>query len=197
MRRDRLDAMMRKAVREADGKVLNAYVSQFENDEKHAWSVTIHEPHGKSLVNARVVVDATGRVSSIAKRKRARATNVSASIKTIPAATSVLNSRVQHESNWLAVGDAALSIDPLSGQGVYRALTSGCAAGVAVARSIDQDGSEFAAIRQEFTSAFEADLKSWHAFYSQERRWPECTFWKRRHRMRPDIFATVNQKTIA
>ncbi|MDG4752825.1 NAD(P)/FAD-dependent oxidoreductase [Micromonospora chalcea] len=42
-------------------------------------------------------------------------------------------------AGWAAVGDAASSVDPLSSDGVARAITSGVAAATAVMRWLDGD----------------------------------------------------------
>jgi flavin-dependent dehydrogenase len=75
---------------------------------------------------------------------------------------------------WLAIGDAAATWDPLSGDGVLRALQ----AGIAAARRIDDISSnQTAAIHR----SFEQYLDTRAAHYRRERRWPESRFWQRRH----------------
>jgi flavin-dependent dehydrogenase len=82
--------------------------------------------------------------------------------------------------NWLATGDAAVSVDPLSSQGILLALRSGLAA----ARTIEewQGGSHFAlaewsrSTRQRFDQYWR--MRRMH--YSRERRWPDSEFWRRR-----------------
>jgi 2-polyprenyl-6-methoxyphenol hydroxylase-like FAD-dependent oxidoreductase len=82
--------------------------------------------------------------------------------------------------NWLAVGDAAMSFDPLSSQGVCRALESGLAA----ARSIQAvwDGDETALDRyvQSIDRIFTNYLRERNFHYSREKRWLHSTFWRRR-----------------
>jgi flavin-dependent dehydrogenase len=82
----------------------------------------------------------------------------------------------------LAVGDAASCFDPVSGQGIVKALRSGVFASYAAADFLcrgDETGlerhralsaQEFAAYRQTLTD-----------FYLLERRWTERPFWQRRH----------------
>jgi flavin-dependent dehydrogenase len=81
----------------------------------------------------------------------------------------------------ICVGDAASSFDPVSGQGIIKALRSGVFASYAIADYLqrgDRDGlrrygtfvkSEFAAYRDTLRD-----------YYTQERRWPDSLFWRRR-----------------
>jgi flavin-dependent dehydrogenase len=82
---------------------------------------------------------------------------------------------------WVATGDAATTLDPLSSQGILKALRSGklasfvvldCLAGRSSAQSrydalLARDHKHYCAI------------KAW--FYSLEQRWPGSPFWSRRH----------------
>ena len=82
----------------------------------------------------------------------------------------------------LCVGDAASCFDPVSGQGIFKALRAGVFASYAIADHLerrDDDGlRRYAAlIRSEF-SAYRATLRD---YYAQERRWAERPFWARRH----------------
>lgn len=81
----------------------------------------------------------------------------------------------------VCAGDAASSFDPVSGQGIVKALRSGVFASYAIADHLergDPDGlrrygrfvkSEFAAYRDTLRD-----------YYAQERRWPDSPFWQRR-----------------
>lgn len=82
--------------------------------------------------------------------------------------------------NWLATGDAAVSVDPLSSQGIVYALQSGLAA----ARAIEEcrGGSHFALAELSRSTRVSFD-RYWHMrrmHYSRERRWPDSVFWRRR-----------------
>jgi flavin-dependent dehydrogenase len=80
----------------------------------------------------------------------------------------------------IAVGDAATALDPLSGQGVYRALVSGIAGAGAIHRFLDGDHRAIEAFAAEMCDDFDADLGARADFYGQERRWPNSVFWQRR-----------------
>jgi flavin-dependent dehydrogenase len=82
----------------------------------------------------------------------------------------------------LAVGDAAARFDPVSGQGIVKALRSGIFASYAVAdwlRQKDDRGLRryWALVEREF-DAYRATLRD---YYSLERRWSDRPFWRRRH----------------
>lgn len=81
---------------------------------------------------------------------------------------------------WFAVGDAALSFDPLSSQGLFNALYTGLAAAEACHRQLHGDPAATDDYRQELAhidGAYRQHLGFW---YSQETRWPGEAFWLRR-----------------
>ena len=86
-------------------------------------------------------------------------------------------------SNWLAVGDAAMAFDPLSGQGVYRAIQSGIRAADAIQRRNGHRGdASFHEYANTMAREHASYLRSWHQFYELEQRWPDAPFWRRRNR---------------
>jgi flavin-dependent dehydrogenase len=85
---------------------------------------------------------------------------------------------------WLAVGDAAAALDPLSSMGITRALASGLAAAGAIARHLDGDPDALAEYASDITWAYEVQLAARTRYYAQEQRWPARPFWQRRHRDR-------------
>jgi flavin-dependent dehydrogenase len=89
----------------------------------------------------------------------------------------------------MCVGDAASSFDPVSGQGIVKALRSGVFASYAIADYLergDPDGLRRYGtfVRSEF-AAYRDTLRD---YYAQERRWPDSLFWQRRRdgAQRPD-----------
>jgi len=102
----------------------------------------------------------------------------SASLGVIAAHSSALTPPVGE--GWLAAGDAALSFDPLSSQGLFNALFTGLAAAEATDRALSGDASaasEYAATLADIDAAYRRNLAAW---YGLERRWPEQEFWRRR-----------------
>lgn len=101
------------------------------------------------------------------------------SARTMDASTGRLESSAG--ADWLAVGDAAMSFDPLSSQGITTALHTGIRGAQAIDAalsgapdSIGEYGSHVTAIRRAY-------LQHRRVFYSMERRWPQAPFWQRRH----------------
>jgi flavin-dependent dehydrogenase len=83
---------------------------------------------------------------------------------------------------WLAVGDAAMSWDPLSSSGLARALGGGERA----AAAIDAHARGHADALAEHDLALERELTEYLAtrtsYYRLETRWPHAPFWARRQR---------------
>ncbi len=86
-------------------------------------------------------------------------------------------------SSWLLVGDAASTVDPISSQGIQKAITSALAAGVVVQTILTRPDQaetaiEFYQDREETTYRLHVD--SLARLYSREGRWSDQPFWKRR-----------------
>ncbi len=99
---------------------------------------------------------------------------------TAAAVTHRLQRNASCGSGWLAVGDAALSVDPLSSSGILRALTMGEAAGAVLTR-LATDGTD---LTSEYERRLDAELldhlRERAAYYALETRWPDEPFWGRR-----------------
>lgn len=82
---------------------------------------------------------------------------------------------------WVAVGDAAVSHDPLSSMGIAHALSSGMHAGRAIDAALNGDPD----LLRQYIDGVHANYRSYREmqrrFYCAEQRWPEAPFWKRRH----------------
>lgn len=85
-------------------------------------------------------------------------------------------------SRWIAVGDAALAVDPISGSGVVRALST-AGAGAAAVLDILQGSCEaidrYEAERERECVAY---LEDRALYYGMEKRWHNHAFWHRRIR---------------
>lgn len=96
-------------------------------------------------------------------------------------ANSVCASRVC-EADWLAVGDAASAFDPLSSQGITKALRSAVFASYAIADLlIKNDLTAVSRYRKFIETEYAVYRKSYKKHYSNEQRWRENLFWQRRH----------------
>ena len=87
-----------------------------------------------------------------------------------------------HGDNWLLAGDAAATRDPLSGQGVCKALESGLAAAAAIDGALEGDRNPLSHYSSKLKSAHDRYLRTRTDFYRAERRWPDSPFWQRRQR---------------
>jgi len=82
---------------------------------------------------------------------------------------------------WVAAGDAAVSFDPLSSQGILTALMMGHGAGHAVAAVLTRaDQQPLIRWGAEYARLLEAHLRLQAAYYALVRRWPTAPFWARR-----------------
>ncbi len=83
-------------------------------------------------------------------------------------------------TRWLAVGDAALAVDPISGSGVVRALRTAAAAAHAALAALDGDRTALAAYDDERNRECTIYLQERASYYAIEQRWPGSAFWSRR-----------------
>ena len=147
-----------------DGWVIAAYMSDADllprEAMKHAdaWQALLqHAPHTRN------------RLKSTALRQGPRV--VSASTRRLD--------RVSGE-NWLAVGDAAWTIDPLSGQGIFNALKSGTYAAYAISDYLNGNATALPRYEAFCDQAFYSSLETRTVYYALERRWSHMPFWARR-----------------
>ena len=97
----------------------------------------------------------------------------------ILSAASVVRCRVAG-LDWMAIGDAAIAFDPLSGQGVFKSIETGARCGSVIARYFDGDLSALAEYENWINETYRSYLSTRAQFYSSVVRWPESRFWKRR-----------------
>ena len=81
--------------------------------------------------------------------------------------------------NWLAIGDASHFYDPLSGQGISKALSSALRGAEAISLSLSngQAAEEFI---DSDNREYQRYIANYLAHYRREQRWPQHLFWKRR-----------------
>jgi len=85
---------------------------------------------------------------------------------------------------WLAAGDAAMSFDPLSSQGLLNALFTGLAAAEAADRHLSGCEDALAGYVETLSRIWLAYRQHLSFWYAAETRWPHAPFWKRRHQSR-------------
>ncbi len=82
--------------------------------------------------------------------------------------------------DWLAVGDAASGYDPLSSQGIQKAMTDAVDAADAVAERLGSGAEVGAAYAEKVAGRFADYLANRNHFYGQETRWADAPFWRTR-----------------
>ena len=82
----------------------------------------------------------------------------------------------------LGIGDAASCFDPISGQGIVKALRSAIFASYAIGDWLERhDSGGLQRYRAFIKAEFAAYRRTLHEYYAGERRWPASAFWQRRH----------------
>ena len=81
---------------------------------------------------------------------------------------------------WCAAGDAAISFDPLSSQGLFNAMYTGLAAALACDRRLSGDVAAFDDYSNDLRGIETAYFRHLDFWYGQEKRWPDSAFWRRR-----------------
>jgi flavin-dependent dehydrogenase len=83
-------------------------------------------------------------------------------------------------NGWLAVGDAASAYDPISSQGIHKALSDGIEAAGAIAASLGGSATELDDYQISVTARFQHYLGQRNFCYREEQRWPKSPFWMAR-----------------
>jgi flavin-dependent dehydrogenase len=81
---------------------------------------------------------------------------------------------------WLTVGDAALSVDPVSSQGLFNALYTGLVAAESIDRCLRGEIQDFVEYQEHIHSLATTYRKNLWYCYSTEQRWKDEAFWKNR-----------------
>ena len=81
---------------------------------------------------------------------------------------------------WVAVGDAASALDPLSSGGILKALRSVRQGAEALQALLGGDGTATSRYARAQASEFARYLTARHDHYATEQRWADSPFWRRR-----------------
>lgn len=84
-------------------------------------------------------------------------------------------------NGWLAVGDAATTFDPLSSQGIFKALRHATLAAYAIDDTLQGKAAGLPKYQKLIDLEFNSYLQTRRDYYRQEQRWPTAPFWQRRH----------------
>jgi flavin-dependent dehydrogenase len=132
-------------------------------------------PSGRSLLSAawRDHLESTAHISRMWRN---------AASQSPPRVARANTSRVEEfvGDGWLAVGDAAMAFDPLSSQGICRALESGGKGGEVAHRCLAGDRNALEAYAIELEGIFLDYLQQRTYYYGREHRWVTSPFWRRR-----------------
>jgi flavin-dependent dehydrogenase len=133
----------------------------------------VETSHGSRLAAWRAQLDASSLTAS-----RITSPGMEGDVQIRTARTQRLDS-VAGEG-WLAVGDSAMSFDPLSSEGISKGLEWGRKAARAAAALCRGDRSFVHEYRADAERAFSTYLQTRERYYRMERRWPHAPFWQRR-----------------
>jgi len=86
--------------------------------------------------------------------------------------------------DWLAVGDAAASWDPITAQGMHKALLDGLRAAAALHDHLDGNAHAIGLYVRRTVAGFRTYLRQRAALYAREPRFASAPFWRRRHARR-------------
>ena len=92
---------------------------------------------------------------------------------------------------FLLVGDAGLFVDPLSSEGVHKAMASAITGAIVVNTILKRSVAAKVAIRfyeENQRHTYESHYAESVRYYREERRWPEAPFWAKRTRGRSSEF---------
>jgi flavin-dependent dehydrogenase len=98
--------------------------------------------------------------------------------RAVPAPVGLLDR--PYGEHWMAVGDAACTYDPLSSQGISKALGSSLLAAKALEQHLRGTPGVLGAYATQVRQGFVEHLGTRAHYYRQERRWPDAPFWRNR-----------------
>src|SRR4029077_19660008 len=80
-------------------------------------------------------------------------------------------------NQWVACGDAALSFDPISAQGLFGAIHGGMTAGRSVDSALRGGSTTLASYGEQLEKVWLIYSKRVREIYRSETRWPSSIFW--------------------
>ena len=115
---------------------------------------------------------------TVHSKKRTASSQSISNLKIWPAASQYLDQL--HGKNWLAIGDAANTFDPLSSQGIFKAMKEGIFGSYAIIDYLDNKTGSFYKYEWLVKRDYEDYLKIRKSYYKEEQRWNKNPFWERR-----------------
>lgn len=89
--------------------------------------------------------------------------------------------------NWLAIGDAASAYDPITAQGIMKAIQQAMFAAEQITKKRNGEISDFSIFNQYVQQQFGNYLNMRTRFYLKETRWVDQPFWKKLREERVEI----------
>lgn len=89
-------------------------------------------------------------------------------------------SDVRSLENFIAIGDAAVSFDPISSMGIGFSISSACFAAKYIAHKIENGSSTIAIYQEDILKNYRQYHNIKTRYYQEEKRWPNSVFWQRR-----------------
>lgn len=202
---DRMIGVMGHVVRRADGEVERA--ATLVEATEDGWWYSAPLPQDRLAVAFMTDSDlARPTVASpqawldrlaAAPHTGARVANYGAGLAGPPVVVAAASGRLSRfgDADWLAIGDAAATQDPLSSEGILVAIDSGLDAAAAAARMLGGDPSALATAVVRREQRWLDYLDERHTYYAAEGRWRDAPFWRRRHAA--PIRVPSAQRTVA
>jgi flavin-dependent dehydrogenase len=146
----------------------------FVEAAEHGWWYTAPLPSNR--LAAMFVTDPPARPFAPSGHTRDRIENHGYRLTAPPRVVDAGSARLDRFAGdgWLAIGDAAMSLDPLSSHGIAAALHGGMLAAEAI---LGGDARRYAAAMDAMWDGYASRRR---AFYAEERRWAGRGFWARR-----------------
>jgi len=88
-----------------------------------------------------------------------------------------------HGARWVAIGDAATTFDPLSSQGIAKAVEQGTAVASAISQSLNGNVSALAEYADDVCARYAAYAAERAGYYRLEQRWSDSEFWRSRQQL--------------
>ena len=85
-----------------------------------------------------------------------------------------------HGPGWVAIGDAAMTFDPLSSRGIAKAIDEGTAIAAAIGSHFEGDNSALEKYAAPARARYADYLATRASYYGLEQRWPRAQFWHSR-----------------
>lgn len=105
------------------------------------------------------------------------------SFKGFPAPSFCLDKIVGKD--WIAIGDAAMTYDPILSQGILKSIANGLEAAPFLQKKLQAPKSRFIDFQTILKEQYRHYLDSRQHFYLLENRWPESTFWAKYQQKAP------------